>query len=254
MALRAFFRIRSSTIIKIFAALCGFQFMFAVAAFALTSAGGSRVVHAVLGMALGLYLLWIFLFGWFTYRKRDAFKRVFAGVPLGWRTKFVISAILLAMLEEAVTTAMTNTAPLYDMKIGEAYITASANYLDVILGNSVIIFAPMFVAWAWLLSRYRFSANHAFIVFGLTGTIAEVLYGGPQHILEIGMWMFVYGLMIYLPAYSIPERPLAREPKPRHFIFALLLPFPSIILIGPLMPLIHELRPSTLVKFPPMQP
>ena len=50
----------------------------------------------------------------------------------------MVGCILLAMLEEVVTTSMTNCAPLFGVKIGEAYITASSNYFDVILRHSVV--------------------------------------------------------------------------------------------------------------------
>jgi hypothetical protein len=36
----------------------------------------------------------------------------------------------LALMEEAITSSMTNLAPLFGVKIGEAYITASTNYFD----------------------------------------------------------------------------------------------------------------------------
>ena len=54
------------------------------------------------------------------------------------------------MLDEVVTTTMTNCAPLFGMKLGEVYITASSNYLDVILRDSVVVFVPMFVGRAFL--------------------------------------------------------------------------------------------------------
>jgi hypothetical protein len=148
---------------------------------------------------------------------------------------------------------MTNLAPLFGARIGQAYITASANYWDVILGHSVIVIAPMFVAWAVLLSRFDFNANQVLLLFGLTGTIAESLFGGPQHVLEIGMWMFVYGLMIYLPAYCLPQREKAHTPRWYHFIIAVFLPFLfAIVFMAVAVPTVHHLRPSSAIDFPPI--
>jgi hypothetical protein len=62
------------------------------------------------------------------------------------------------------------------------------------------VFLPQFAAWAWLLSRYRFSPFAVFLLFGLTGLINETLFTGPQ-LLTVAQWMLVYGLMAYLPAY-----------------------------------------------------
>ena len=70
----------------------------------------------------------------------------------------------MALLEEAVTTTMTNCAPLLGVSLGQAYITASSNYFDVILGHSVIVFVPQFAAWAWLLSRYDFQPAEVFLL------------------------------------------------------------------------------------------
>ena len=116
----------------------------------------------------------------------------------------------MALLEEAVTTTMTNLAPVLGVAIGQAYITASANYLDVVLGHSVIVFVPMFAAWAWLLSRYDFRPAEVFLLFGLTGTLAEAGTFGPQMLAMAGVWVWVYGLMVWLPAYALPRQPAGR--------------------------------------------
>lgn len=55
-----------------------------------------------------------------------------------------------------MTTKMTNMAPLFGVKMGEAHITASANYLDVALCHSVVVLVPTCIAWALLLRYYDF--------------------------------------------------------------------------------------------------
>jgi hypothetical protein len=44
---------------------------------------------------------------------------------------------------------------------------------------------------AVILSCYDFSPFAVFLLFGLTGTLAETTFG-PQHLLEFGPWIFVY--------------------------------------------------------------
>ena len=121
------------------------------------------------------------------------------------------------MIEEAITTLMTNTAPLYGLKIGQAYITAGSNYLDVILLHGVTLFVSFFVGWTVILSWYRFTPFAVFILFGITGTLIETLFGGPLHILEYGMWAFVYGLMIWLPACTVPRMETAEADASRDY-------------------------------------
>lgn len=185
----------------------------------------SRIAHAVTSMGTGLIALWIFLCGSLMFVFRDPIKNFVLQIRLNWQVKFVLFAILLAMLEEAVTTTMTNVAPRFGAKIGEAYITASSNYLDVILHHSVIVFVPWFIAWAWILKRYDFSPFWVFLLTGLNGLLAESLTFGWRHLSEFGLWIFVYGLMTFLPAYTIPAERGAQPPKLWHGLLAFVLPF-----------------------------
>jgi len=208
--------------------------------------------RAVIGMAWDLILLWIFLGGSLIHHFREPIRIALARIRLDWRLKFVLLATLLALLEEVITTTMTNLAPMFGVKVGEAYITASANYLDVVALHSVVMFVPMFVGWAVILWRYNFSPFAVFVLFGLTGTLAEMSFGGPQHALEFGMWIFVYGLMVYLPAYCVPTDRRAKSPRWWHYPLAVLAPF----LFMPLVPLpliVHLLYPHhPKIHFPPI--
>jgi len=91
------------------------------------------------------------------YAYRDKIKVIILKIPLGWRTKFILFCLLLALVEEAITTLMTNLAPLFGVNIGEAYITASTNYLDVVILHSVIAFIPSYIVWAFLPGKYNFT-------------------------------------------------------------------------------------------------
>jgi hypothetical protein len=195
-----------------------------------------RIAHAVIGMGLGLVLLWVFGFGTASFLLRDRVRTAVQRLPGSWQVKFVLFATLLALLEEAVTVGMTNLAPLFGVEVGEAYITASANYLDVVLRHSVIVFIPWFIAWALLLKRYAFSPFQVFLLTGLNGLLAESLTFGAQHLSEFALWIFVYGLMVYLPAHSLPALRGARPARWYHAPLAVLLPFafalPWALVIG----------------------
>jgi hypothetical protein len=56
-----------------------------------------------------------------------------------------------------------------------------------------------------------------------------------------GFWFFVYGLMVYLPANSIPPAEMrgATKPRFRHYIIAVILPLISPIMLLPLAPLLR---------------
>ena len=83
----------------------------------------------------------------------------------------------MALIEEVITTSMTNLAPLFGTTPVEAHITASTNYFTVVCFHSVVIIAPMFVAWAWMLSRWNFSPLKVLLLFGITGSLAFSLRG-----------------------------------------------------------------------------
>jgi hypothetical protein len=202
-------------------------------------------------MGWGLILLWIFLAGSLMYRFRDPIRTWATRFSLDWRLKFILGATGLALVEEAITTSMTNLAPLFGVKVGEAYITASANYLDVVALHSVVVFAPMFVGWAVILWRYAFSPFEVFLLFGLTGTLAEMSFG-PQHALEFGMWIFVYGLMVYLPACCVPAERGAKPPRWWHYPLAVVAPMLFIPLV-PLPFIASWLFPNhPKIHFPPL--
>ena len=212
----------------------------------------NRPVRATVGMGWGLVLLWIFLGGSLMHRFRDPIRRMLSSIRLDWRLKFIFFATALALVEEAVTTSMTNLAPLFGVRVGEAYITASTNYLDVVALHSVVMFVPMFVAWALMLWRYDFSPFAVFVLFGLTGTLAEMSYGGFQHAFEFGLWIFVYGLMVYLPAYCAPVGRQARKPRWWHYPLAVVAPFFFLPLV-PLPLLAKLLSPNhPKIHFPPI--
>ncbi len=211
----------------------------------------NRIAHAVVGMSSGLILFWIILCGSCMYIFREKIKSFIRIIPLNWQVKFIFLGILMAMLEEAITTTMTNLAPFFGVGIGEAYITASANYFDVIFHHSVIVFIPWFIAWAWILNRFDFSPFWVFLLFGLNGLFAETLTFGLQNLNQFAMWVFVYGLMVYLPAYTVPAGRGARPPKAWHGALAFLLP----LLIGiPWAILVNLIFPNhPAIHFPPIQ-
>lgn len=105
--------------------------------------------RAIILMAWGVILLWIVGVGLLSLRFRDPVRNFVQRVRLSWPVKLVLFTTIMALIEEAVTTSMTNVAPLLGVKMGEAYITASANYLDVVLCHSVVVFVPTYVAWCY---------------------------------------------------------------------------------------------------------
>ncbi len=216
----------------------------------IVSIGGGPNARAVVLMGAGLVVLWIGLAGSLMYRGRDRVRTFAMRLRLDWRIRFVLMATILALVEEAVTTSMTNLAPLFGVPVGAAYITASANYLDVVALHSVVVFVPMFIAWAVLLQRVHLRPEVVFLLFGLTGTLAEAGFGGAQAFAEIAMWIFVYGLMVYLPAYCIPADRGAHAPRWWHYPVAVVLPFIFAIPVAGVVGALHPVR----IHFPPIAP
>lgn len=192
--------------------------------------------RAVLMMALGLVLIWCLAGGLLQLRFRDRIRERVLAWKWGWKTKFILFATGLLMLEEVVTTSMTNLAPVFGSSRGVAYITASDNYFLVIGFHSVSVLFPAYIGWAWVLSRYDFKPNEVFLLYGFLGTTAEASLNPTA--LYAGIWFFVYGLMIYLPAYCLPpaaERG-AVAPKKRHYLLSYLVPWacqiPAVIVVS----------------------
>jgi hypothetical protein len=202
------------------------------------------VARAEVDMTWGLVLVWVAGAGSVTFVLRRRAKETFSSLPGDPRLKFFMLATGLSLTEEAVSTGMTNLAPEFGVKIGQAYITASANYLDVVLFHSVIVFLPMFVAWAFMLSRYAFDPKAVLLLYGVTGALAESISFGFQNFIGAGLWILVYGLMVYLPAFVVSPMAGARPPGARHYLVALLLPLVSAIPVAlAILFLFH--RPTT---------
>lgn len=198
--------------------------------------------RAIVQMAWGLFILWVILGGALMLGFRERIRQRVLAINTRWQLKFVLFATALALLEELITTTMTNLAPLFGVRMGEAAITASANYFEVIFFHSVIVFIPMFIGWAWLLGRYDFSPNAVFILFGITGTLSEWIAFGATDPISVVFWVFIYGLMIYLPAYSLPPDRPAKRPRFYHAIYAVIFPLLCSIPVAIVVMLVNQLR------------
>ena len=206
--------------------------------------------RAVIFMGGGLVLFWIALGGSLMWRTRDGVRDFVTWMPLPRPFKFILFCTLLALTEEAVTVSMTNLAPLFGVPIGAAYITASANYLDVVALHSVVVFIPMFIAWAWMLQRWSFSPNAVFLLFGLTGFWIESTFAGTLNLAQAPFWIFVYGLMVYLPAYSLRSGEEAKRPAWWQYGLAVILPIVFAIPVAIVIGWLHPYR----IHFPPIPP
>ncbi len=174
---------------------------------------------AIMLMAAALALVWNVIGGVIMFLVRNPARELAAKSRLGRSATFVIFATLLALLEEGVTTTLTNLAPVFGN--AQAFITASRNYLEVVVWHSVIVIAPMFFVWSGLLAKFRFRPACVFLLFGINGVLAELVTGGGLALLMAPFWIFIYGLMIFLPAYSFSTRAETPEPSWYHYPMAI---------------------------------
>ncbi len=234
-------------------AVLGWLFFNATALFLFSRAWPSPAKRAVMSMGYCLVLVWVGLCGALMWRFRDPICRFVRRIPLDWRLKFVVFCTLLALLEEVVTTTLTNLAPFFGARVGQAYITASANYLDVVCLHSVVAFIPLFVGWAVILWRYDFSPFWVFALFGVTGTLAEMVFAGLWHAIEYGMWAWVYGLMVWLPGRCIPADRGARKPAWWLYPLAIIVPFFFEIAVPTIAIANHFYPNHPRMHFPPIR-
>lgn len=237
------------------AMICGLLYLVGISA---ENPVDKRRAFAIARMVTGLMLIWVWLGGGLMLRFRYVLKARVQAIPLENRLKFVLFATLLACLEEAVTVSMTNLAPLFGSRVGEAYITASSNYLDVIAFHSVVVFIPFFIVIALLLSRYRFSPFALFISFGMVGTCAEAIFAAsPTALVMFPLWCFVYGLMVWLPAFCLGDCIAKRPTAPIPGLLAHLMLAPAILglalpLIAPVVWVIAVVLEHPAIDFAPM--
>jgi hypothetical protein len=190
-------------------------------------------------MVLGVVIVWIAGAGCLSRATRGALHSWAVRRAASWQLMFVLLATGLALLEEAVTTTFTNLGPHWGVTFAEAHITASDNYLDVVLLHSVVVLVPMFVAWSWLLTRYRFPPAAVLVLFGVTGFLAEALSLGAS-LVQLGFWLYVYGLMVYLPAHVAPPQRVARSPRLGAVLLAVTFPLAAAIPVALLVQLGHS--------------
>jgi len=162
-------------------------------------------------MTITLLLLWVGVCGGVMILLRKKIALIVQLIPIPWQIKFFLFTILLILIEEAITTTLTNLASNFGGIIGKAYITASTNYFHVVLFHSAISFVPWIIVLLFYLSKYDIPALDGFVVFGILGTVAETMIN--PYALVAGFWIFVYGFMVYLPLYSLPKRRDANKPS-----------------------------------------
>lgn len=237
----------TTTLIRFLAAwtLLASTLMFVAAALFMPPNG-----RAVIFMATGLAVIWIGIGGVEMWKMRERVQAFVQRLPLPNAVVFALFCTALALLEEAVTVSMTNLAPVFGVPLGAAYITASANYLDVVLFHSVVVFVPMFIAWGWMMTRWTIPPNVAFLAFGFTGFLLEAAFAGTLNLMQMGFWVFVYGLMIYLPAYSFPAREGRKPLKGWHVQLLVLIPILCAIPVALVMSTVHPVS----IHFPPIAP
>ncbi|MCB9362853.1 hypothetical protein H6504_05440 [Candidatus Woesearchaeota archaeon] len=205
-----------------------------------TLADEENSVHdkAIIKMGLSLAIVWCVIGGTLLYTSRNLLQKAYRAIPLHWQLKFILGCTLFALLEEVITVTLTNMAPLFGSEMGKAFITASPNYLHTVLFHSVIVFIPMFIVLSFILRSFDLPVEHVFLLFGLIGSIAETTQG--QAAIGAGFWFFVYGLMVFIPAYALPKRN-AKPPKWWVYPMTVFLVIISPILLFPFTPVLQFL-------------
>ena len=164
------------------------------------------------------------------YKSKTRIKEYFETKNYSTFVLVTLGGIFLALLEEAFATFMTNLAPFFGFPTNEVFITASANYIEVVTQHSVIVFIPWFIAWDFILRKYTIHPNIVIILFGITGLFAEVLVFGSEHVTEIGFWIIIYGLMIYLPAHIVYNPKSKTKLNNWFYPFLIIIPFVFLVL------------------------
>ena len=158
--------------------------------------------RAAVVMQWGSFISWVVIISSFFASPIILFvSRLFKRFHFGGKTLFVIGATALALTEEALAIFWNNNISALFSTTDKTILTITTNYFDLIAKHSVIVFIPMFIVWAYLLKNRHYSAEEAFLYFGLTGILAEFWFMPSTLIFMAGgFWILVYGAMVYAPA------------------------------------------------------
>jgi len=202
-----------------------FGLLFILLSWLLSYSNSDRVLKSASAMLGALFFIWVIVFGFIQYKYREIIVKFAKGIISGRKLRFILFAIVLMLIEEAIAVSITNFAPFFGSNIGDAYLTASGSYLDVIFFHSVIVTIPMFIVLALLVKKLSISASHVFLLFGITGWITEIIFGGIVNIFMVGIWIPIYGLMVYLPALSIEKKGAKSRPSVLEYTGIIILPY-----------------------------
>jgi len=86
--------------------------------------------RAIFLLAAGMILLWIIVGGSLTPMLRRRLVPELAAIPIDWRVRFVIFCTAMALIEEVITTTMTNCASLLGTTPEEAQAIAAIGKSD----------------------------------------------------------------------------------------------------------------------------
>jgi hypothetical protein len=158
--------------------------------------------RAAIVMQWGSFISWVVITGSYFATPVVLFvSRLVKRFRFGEKTLFVLGATTLALVEEALAIFWNNNISALFSTADKTILTITTNYFELISQHSVVVFIPMFIVWAYLLKNRHYSAEEAFLYFGLTGILAEFWYV-PSFFPFIagGFWVLVYGSMVYVPA------------------------------------------------------
>jgi hypothetical protein len=157
-----------------------------------------RIIHVAVDMLWYLILFWVVIGGTTMYILRHKFYNFYAKIRWPFWLKFTLFSTLLAMLEEFIAVSINNK--LSPLTGGQAKLTASTNYWEVVSQHSVVAFIPLFMIFGFLINKYKWTQFKTFLTFGIVGVLAEYTVSEAFSFIMFSLWIFVYGLMVYLPS------------------------------------------------------
>lgn len=147
-------------------------------------------------MLWSLTVLWVFLGGSLMYLLRNIFVKFYSKIKWPFWLKFTFFATLFSLIEEAIAVSVNNY-----FSGGQAILTASTDYWEVVSHHSVVILIPIFFIFSFFVKKFNFTPYKSFLYFGIIGVLAEFSIGGILSLFEFSLWIFVYGLIVYLPSH-----------------------------------------------------
>lgn len=160
-------------------------------------------------MAWGELLVWVGLVGGGLTARRYPVANALRAELGSWVLRFLTASLALLALHTGFRLGLAATA-------SHLHLTT-----ELLVAGTV---AVLLVVWTSFLAAFRTSPAAVALQFGAQAAVVELVLRGPQSAWQVPLWILAYGVLCWVPARSVRDRPSARPPSALHHALTATLP------------------------------